>query len=114
MIAASQTLAAIDTSIEADQDNAPGRLHFGASIAGEECSRKLWYGHHWVKAQRHGARLLRLFARGETEEVRFVNYLRRAGVTVWEVDPDTNQQWRIEDHAGHFRRIARRHGQGLA
>lgn len=102
VISASQTLAAIDTSIEADQDNAPGRLHFGASIAGEECSRKLWYGHHWVKAQRHSARLLRLFARGETEEVRFVNFLRRAGVAVWEVDPDTNQQWRIEDHAGHF------------
>ena len=29
-------------------------------------------------------------------------WLRAAGLTVWDADEDSGQQWRIEDAAGHF------------
>lgn len=96
------TLEAIDEAIEATQGSAPGRAHYGASTAADPCDDKLWYQFRWVKTIRHSARLLRLFNRGQREENELNAWLRMAGLEVWAEDPDTNEQWRIDDVAGHF------------
>ena len=46
--------------------------------------------------------MLRLFETGQLEEARLVRNLRRIGVTVLDVDPETGRQWRVEAHGGHF------------
>jgi len=78
------------------------REHLGASIIGRECSRQIWYMFRWAMRSRFSARMLRLFERGQREEEYISNDLRKAGIHVVDVDPDTGKQFRIEDHEGHF------------
>jgi hypothetical protein len=78
------------------------RSHLGASLIGEECSRKLWYHFRWVKHELTSGRMYRLFNRGHLEEDRFISYLRGIGFEVWNVDPNTGQQSRIYACKGHF------------
>jgi len=87
---------------EAQATNGGGRAHLGASLIGDECQRKLWFIFRWAAQTKHPARLLRLFNRGAREEEVFNFLLRQAGLNVWDVDPDTNQQWRVEAVGGHF------------
>lgn len=77
------------------------RPHLGGSMLGDECDRKLWYSFRWALPPEFNGRMLRLFETGQLEEARFVSELRGIGVTVWEVDPDTGQQIRIEMAGGH-------------
>jgi hypothetical protein len=46
--------------------------------------------------------MLRLFETGRLEEERLIRNLRRIGVTVLDVDPDTGRQWHVQAHSGHF------------
>jgi hypothetical protein len=78
------------------------RPHLGASQIGKSCSRALWYSFRWAKTPAFEGRMLRLFDRGNLEETRFVDELRAIGVEVWDLDPDTNKQIRIEAVNGHF------------
>lgn len=78
------------------------RTHLGASIIGDDCWRKSWYTFRWVKSQVFDGRMLRLFNRGHLEEARFIKWLRGAGCTVWEVDPNTGKQFRIWGVSGHY------------
>lgn len=78
------------------------RPHLGASLIGRECARELWLIFRWAGITRHSGRLLRLFERGQREEAVFVANLRAAGVTVWDVDPETGKQFRFSDVGGHF------------
>ena len=94
-------MLAIDSQIESRQGTG-FRQHLGASIIGRPCARQIWYSFRWVKRQRHHARTLRLFDRGNLEEARFVRWLRQAGIHVVDTDPETGKQLRIEDHNGHF------------
>lgn len=95
-----KTIAAIDAHAVAKQEE-PHRAHLGASVIGDECSRKLWYLFHWTKAEQFEGRMLRLFNRGQEEEKVFVAYLRGIGCEVWEKTPE-GKQWRIVDVDGHF------------
>ena len=99
--AAGDTLAAIESAVVANTD-ADARPHLGASQIGRPCDRELWYGFRWAKPKDWGARMLRLFARGQREEAVFVKLLRDAGITVHEVDPATGQQFRFALVGGHF------------
>ena len=94
-------LEAIDKAITNSQDKEP-RSHLGASSIGEHCARKLWYSFRWATETTHAAQLLRLFGRGHLEEDRFVGWLRAAGITVWQDDPNTNKQYRFLGYKGHF------------
>lgn len=85
------------------EDRAEGpRAHLGASVLGEECSRKLWYGFRWASAIQFPGRMLRLFRRGHKEEEWIVDDLKAAGMTVREVDPDTGEQYRFAAGDGHL------------
>ena len=99
---AQSALEAVEQAVEQGQGSGPSRAHLGASIMDPDCPRKLWYIYRWASKTWHSARLLRLFARGSREEWTFNDLLAKADITVWDVDPDTGQQWRIEDHGGHF------------
>lgn len=96
-----QTRDAIYQAYESAQDNG-WRNHLGASIIGRECERELWYTFRWTTIKRHEGRILRLFETGNREEERFVADLRRIGVTVLDVDPETGRQWECRDDTGHF------------
>jgi len=78
------------------------RDHLGASVIGQECHRKIWYDFRWVKFEMFDGRMLRLFNRGHMEEELFVKWLRGIGCQVWEVDPQTNKQFRIWGCNGHY------------
>lgn len=79
----------------------PFRKHLGASVIGDECSRKLYYMFRWFKAVQKSPREYRLFNRGNLEELRFVDYLRGIGMQVW-VKDDNNRQFVISDIGNHF------------
>ena len=67
-----------------------------ASEVGQECDRRLWYTLRWSsEPEVIKGRILRIFERGDIEEERIVADLRRAGLTVEEVDPQTGGQWRF-------------------
>lgn len=118
-----ETMRAIDRMIEDDQGSAyrgwlgrvlphigdayrtgedGHRSHLGASVLGDECARKVWYGFRWVTKSKFEGRLLRLFNRGHLEEGRIIAALLLIGAQVWQQDANGNQ-YRIawaEGHAG--------------
>lgn len=98
--AAAKLLASVkDARKSAEEDWR--RDHLGASGAGHKCDRQIWLSFRWATNPDHDAQLLRLFDRGHLEEPRFVSELRAAGVTVYETDPDTGEQWRVRwGHVG--------------
>jgi hypothetical protein len=98
---ATPTVTAIYAAYEAAQESG-FREHLGASIIGNECERAIWYSWRWTTRARHSGRMLRLFQTGHLAEVRFIADLRRIGVTVMDVDPDTGRQWNVRDETGHF------------
>lgn len=97
---ASKTLLAINTALE-NQQELDHRTHLGASLLGGPCPRKLWYGFRWAFKEQFGGRMLRLFERGQDEELRFYKYLELIGCNVWPIDPATGNQWRINFAGGH-------------
>lgn len=77
---------AINAAIERDQED-PRRRHLGGSLIGRKCSREIWYGFRWASKTLQSGRMLRLFNRGHREEARFVEWLRRIGVELYEYAP---------------------------
>lgn len=78
------------------------RTHLGASLIGKECAREVWYDFRWCSKQVFEGRMLRLFNRGHMEEELFIKWLRAIGCQVWEVDPNTGEQFRIYGVQGHY------------
>lgn len=74
----------------------------GASGVGEECVRAIWYDWRGATNETHSGRLLRLFQTGHMQETRVVQDLKDAGMQVWEIDPETGQQWTYTAADGHF------------
>lgn len=72
------------------------RNHLGASLIGDDCLRKLFYGFRWVKREKHSGRMLRLFQTGHREEARYLEYLVGIGFSI------SSTQERISDCNGHF------------
>lgn len=122
MLIARKTLEAIDNAIAADggarwrgllratmrdlddayrdkQENF--RSHLGASLAGRECARELWYNFRWTSKASFGPRMLRLFNRGHLEEGRFAALLQLIGMEVAQYD-ETGKQYRISGAEGHY------------
>lgn len=96
------TLAAINAVLEDEQER-EHRPHLGASVIGKVCRRRQWYGFRWVKKELFDGRMLRLFDRGQEEEKRFIRWLTKIKARIWDVDPATGKQWRIEKQVGgHF------------
>jgi hypothetical protein len=94
---------AIDDAVEAVHDEEE-RVYLGASVIGDACERKLWYGFRWAhEPERFSGRMLRLFDTGHHEEARMIAWMRMAGMTVTDRDPETREQLAISAIGGHFR-----------
>jgi hypothetical protein len=78
------------------------RPHLGASLIGKPCKREVWYNFRWCLNPNFSGRILRLFQTGFREEVRLVQDLRGAGITVYDRDPETGKQIRYESFGGHY------------
>lgn len=78
------------------------RDHLGASVIGESCSRKLWYGFRWVKLEKFEPRMKRLFARGHSEEKKFLELLTWMGFFTRQIDPLTDKQYKFSAVHGHY------------
>lgn len=76
------------------------RRYLGASSIGENCTRKLWYQYRNALAEDHDGRTMRLFDTGKREELRIIEDLRNAGLTVLDIDPETKKQWRFNEFGG--------------
>lgn len=81
------------------QDHRP---HMGASIIGHPCSRYVWLTWRWAVTPKWPGRMLRLFDTGKREEPRILEELRGIGAQVWDVNPETGDQWRVSACQGHF------------
>lgn len=81
-------------------DDGP-RSHLGASVVGHECSFYIWGSFRWLAYTPSDARMQRLFRRGHLEELRFVEYLRAIGFTVWTHD-ENGKQFRVAAVGGHY------------
>ncbi|MFO0992590.1 MAG: oxidoreductase [Hyphomicrobiales bacterium] len=97
----SPTVEAIFAAYEADAEDG-FRAHLGASEIGKECRRALWLSFRWAQSPTFSGRILRLFETGKREEERLIRNLRRIGVTMLDVDPETGRQWSVSAHGGHF------------
>jgi len=58
------------------------RPHLGASLLGHPCDRWLWLSFRWAVQPKFPGRILRLFRRGQNEEVTIISDLRAIGVDV--------------------------------
>ena len=97
-----QTVSAIYKAIEGKHSERP-RNYLGASSIGKSCARALWMDFRMVKSQKFTGQQLRIFDTGHLEEPRMVADLRRAGIKVHDVDPNTKRQYAISYHGGLFR-----------
>ena len=97
----SKTLQLVETN-HALRQGTGFRKHLGASIVGRDCARELWYIFRWARRSSFQSRILRLFDRGNREEVILLQLLRRSGIHAVDINPVTGRQYRIEDHDGHF------------
>jgi hypothetical protein len=97
----SQTVSAIWSAVEAAQER-DERHYLGASVLGNDCSRRLWYGFRWAhEPETFDGRKLSIFQSGHLWEDRLIGLLRGAGVAVDPVDPETGQQWLVRFAGGH-------------
>lgn len=78
-----------------------GRNHLGASVIGDPCARKLWYGFRSGQSPQFTGRLLRLFNRGHLEEARFEALLLTIGCQLW-THSTNGEQFKFSLFSGHF------------
>ena len=97
---ATQTEAATEFADEM-QPTDKFRTHLGASTIGRVCARDVWYSWRWYTIVNHSGRIKRLFQRGHREEPIIIESLDYAGITVVNVDPATNKQYRFIGYKGH-------------
>jgi CRISPR/Cas system-associated exonuclease Cas4 (RecB family) len=102
----SATLAAMDAADEDERASRPNYSGYGisASEAGTECARRLWLMARWASPpEKLNAKSIRIFERGDWEEQRILERLRRAGIVVQDKDPVTGKQWRFSLAQGWLR-----------
>lgn len=98
------TLAAIDAALEAESAAEQQRPYFGASSAGDDCARKLWYRFRGARRETFDAATLKRFADGHSGEALQADRLRKvAGIKLQTTDPKTGEQLAVADCGGHLR-----------
>jgi hypothetical protein len=83
------TLAAMNAEIEHRAALEPKRPYLGASVLGEECERKLWYGFRNATVVNYDSQTLKRFEDGHRTEDLIVRRLQNTpGITLIAVDPE--------------------------
>lgn len=93
----SQTSRAIDLACEEMlSENRERSTTLRCSGIGEPCDRRLWYALHWAHPEeRHEGRVLRIFDNGHSREARLIEFLRAAGISVFDRSDETGEQFRV-------------------
>ena len=99
----SKTVTAIYRHYETVGAAQPKRKYLGGSEIGKPCERELWYKFRGCTDESFSGRIYRLFQRGHKEEETFVKDLKAIGAQVYEVNPQTCEQFEIILHGGHFK-----------
>ena len=81
------TVSAIDSWHEKNNNDRP-RPYMGISMIGHECPRYLWLMFRWAVREKFSGRMLRLFRRGQLEEIQFTDDLKRIGCIVTHTGDD--------------------------
>ena len=98
------TLQLVDVEMERLAVESARRHYLGMSAIGEPCSRKLWYGYNESARRALDASTVRIFADGHRSEAVIAGHLRATpGIKLDIVDPNTGEQFAVEDHDGEFR-----------
>lgn len=94
----------IDAIYRVYESRAEERLsrRLGASVLGESCDRRLWLSFRHAHQEKFKGRILRLFQTGHREEARIIEDLRSAGITVWDLDTATGEQFEFTALDGHL------------
>lgn len=91
----------VDESITANYKN--GREDYlGFSQIGEECERKIYYDLH-SKKEIPEPIMIRLFGLGHLLESEIIRILREAGLTIYDIDPETGKQFQVRYFNDQFR-----------
>lgn len=82
-----------DTAFIIDQQSVfnYARPYLGMSAIGDDCSRKLWYGLHWVSKIETTARTNRIFDLGHESEKIMIQAMKKIGLHVFRIDKDGNE-----------------------
>jgi hypothetical protein len=97
---AARIKAEIDASF--DTNNEPFRNHLGASVIGDECTRRIYYHWNWFKSENNTAREERIFLRGHMIEEEIRTILIARGVQFLDSTEATGEQTRVSTINGHF------------
>lgn len=97
-----QLVQDIDAGIIESERQYP-RVYLGLSQIGRACSRSVFLDWRFAKFYMFPPRIYRIFDRGNREEDRFVSWLRGAGYTVLDRDPETRKQFSFVKHHGHVK-----------
>lgn len=95
-----QLSAFIDEAWDRKQEES-ARQYIGASIIGNSCQAYLSLSMRGFPNDPPPARLKRIFRDGHRIEEQVVSDLKRAGIEVMEVDPNTGRQWQVKLYGGH-------------
>ncbi len=85
--------------------NSNHRKHLGASVIGDDCLRKLWYIFNHAYTTKINGKLSRIFSRGQEEEQRVENILKKSGyqvITTASHGENKGKQHSISSINGHF------------
>ena len=91
-----------DIRIQIPSNEGKKRKYLGLSMLADDCGRRVFYDFRKVAKKKFPPRMLRLFQRGHREEFFFIHMLRQVGLTIYEVDPKTGEQFHVEDFEGHL------------
>ncbi len=109
----SPTEVAIDAAWVAAEE---GFESIGMSIGSlaQECERALWYDFRHVSAPEvFTGQKLRIFRTGNLQELEIINDLKRAGLVIRDIDPETSSQYRVRLLGGHVRGKTDGEGEGF-
>ena len=90
----------IDDYHEKQSAQKPPRPHLGGSLLGHHCSRWMWLSFRWAITQKHPGRIVRLFRRGENEEMVIVNDMRAVGIDIRKTSERTRIKVDLAPHVG--------------
>jgi len=98
------TLLAMDAALEksaASTSRYSSRI--GASLLGQECSRRIWYGFRWTRKETINAVSQKRFDDGHHSELVMGQRLSLVpGIELFTTDPKTNEQITFTDATGHI------------
>ena len=92
-----------ELTVEAEKaERAEPRAYIGASVIGSKCEAYLALNLRGFPSDMPDGQLLRIFNEGHKAEPFVVETLKRAGLRIRELDPETGKQWHYNMLGGHL------------